>query len=141
MTLGRMIFFFDETKKFAGIRAHRFGQIFVGLDVVSFIVQASGASMTTNSSQSTVMLGIHIYMGGIGLQQLFILCFTIMLVLFYRKISAAESTSSNWERMNSGSMPWRWLFYGIYAALTMITVYLSYPLLERYLSRLHRLIK
>jgi hypothetical protein len=131
MTLGRMVNFFDESKKLAGIKAKRFGSIFVWLDISAFIVQAVGVSITTqtNVSSDTIMMGVHIYMGGIGLQELFIICYTTLMVKLHKRLIRNEQLGINIERLHRGSMPWRWLFYGIYAGLFCITV--SYFLYRR----------
>lgn len=124
MTLGRMVNFYDEHKKLGGIKAKRFGSIFVWLDITAFIVQAVGVSITTqtNVATSTIMNGVHIYMGGIGLQEFFILCYISLLVTLHRRLIRNEQLGINIEHLHRGSMPWRWLFYGTYAALFCITV-------------------
>ena len=68
MTLGRMINFYLPEQKLCRVSARRFGTIFVCLDIFAFIVQLAGAVLTTgdDESESTVMMGVHIYMGGIG---------------------------------------------------------------------------
>lgn len=124
MVLGRLVYFYDERKKLAKISAERLALLFVCLDIVSFIVQAAGASMTVSNTapQSTIMNGIHIYMGGIALQEVFILCYTVLSIKMHRKIIAMERKGINIEKMQRASMPWRWVFYGMYGALLMITV-------------------
>lgn len=124
MTLGRMVNFFDPDQYLAGISARRYGLIFVGLDIISFIVQAVGAVITsqTGVSESTTMLGVHIYMGGIGLQEFFILGFVFLLVKMHKRMLFLERNGIAHERLNRGSMPWRWLFYSVYTALLCITV-------------------
>lgn len=135
-----------RTARLAGVSARRFGLLFVLLDIVAFIVQASGAVMLSGNdvSQHTIELGIHIYMGGIGLQQFFILCFVALTVTLHRKIRRAAAAAAAWRRyennagqeafedevvgvdvegkMGRGSMPWQWLFWGMYLALVMISV-------------------
>ncbi|KAL1964502.1 hypothetical protein VTN77DRAFT_6928 [Rasamsonia byssochlamydoides] len=132
MTLGRMLWFFDETQRLGGLSPQRFGTAFVALDIVSFIVQAAGASITTSSnvSQSTLETGIHIYMGGIGLQEFFILGFIGLMVTLHRRLIQQEQRGVLLHRLHNGSLPWRWLFYGMYFALVMITVRIIYRLVE-----------
>lgn len=124
MTLGRMVWFFDERKKLAGLSPQRFGSIFVWLDVFSFLVQATGAiiSQQTGVPNSTIMLGLHVYMVGIGVQEFFVLCFSIMLITLHRRLLLQEQRGIMLERLHNGNLKWRWLFYGMYFALTMITV-------------------
>lgn len=125
MTLGRMIYFFVEDRKLAGISAQNYGVIFVWLDVIAFLVQLAGASITsqTDTSQSTIMIGVHIYMGGIGVQELFIVIFTCLFVKLHRKLLHAERIGVlDMEKAHRGSLNWRWVFYGTYISLAMITV-------------------
>lgn len=121
-----MTHFYLPGQKLCGITARRFGVVFVLLDIVAFLVQLAGASLTTNTDGGShlVLLGLHIYMGGIGLQEAFILGFTALTVHLHRKLARMENIGSdpNIERLARGSFPWRWLFYTVYFALSMITV-------------------
>ncbi|KAJ5301175.1 uncharacterized protein N7443_006177 [Penicillium atrosanguineum] len=126
MTLGRMVNFFLPDKKLGRINARRFGLIFVCLDILAFMVQLGGAALSSNTGESmkTVMLGLHLYMGGIGLQELFILCFLALTIHLHRKLLQLErsGTETDLQKLSHGSYPWRWLFYTIYVALGLITV-------------------
>ncbi|KAH8703307.1 RTA1 like protein-domain-containing protein [Talaromyces proteolyticus] len=132
MTLGRMVWFFDETKRLGGLSAQRFGSLFVWLDVISFLVQAAGAllSSSKDASDSTVQLGLHLYMAGIGIQEFFIVCFTGLLVILHRRLIRQEQRGVMLERLNNGTLRWRWLFYGMYFALAMITIRIIFRLAE-----------
>lgn len=134
MTLGRMVWFFDETQKLAKLSARRFGTLFVLLDIFSFIIQLIGAVPIAlpKSSHNTQLLGLHIYMAGIGLQQFFILCFTGLMVTLHRRLIQQERRGVLLDRLQNGSLRWRWLFYGIYFVLLMITVsvYLPFSFLD-----------
>ncbi|KAK9325286.1 RTA1 like protein-domain-containing protein [Lipomyces orientalis] len=133
MTLGRMIYFFLPDQRLGRISAKRYGVMFVWLDIVSFIVQLAGASITTgtNVPSSTVMLGLHIYMGGIGLQEFFILVFTCLTIhLHHRMLSMEHSGKLDPDKLNRGSIPWPWMLYAIYTALVMITVRIVFRLCQ-----------
>lgn len=125
MTLGRMIYFFVEDRKLAGISAQKYGVIFVWLDIVAFLVQLAGASITsqTGVKQSTIMVGVHLYMGGIGVQEFFIVIFTFLFIKLHRQMLHSERIGTlDLEKSHRGSLNWRWVFYGTYASLGMITV-------------------
>ncbi|KIA75996.1 hypothetical protein HK57_00173 [Aspergillus ustus] len=143
MTLGRLIYFFLPDGRLGGFSAKRFGHIFVWLEIVAFIVQLAGAGITssTDATQKTIMLGVHIYMGGIGLQQFFIFVFTALFIHLQQRIAELERTGQG--RLDTdiplekthhglvrGSAPWRWLFYSIYAALFLISVRIVFRLAQ-----------
>jgi signal transduction histidine kinase len=87
MVLGRAIHFFLDDDRVFGIRARRITLMFVLFDIAAFLVQATGGAMTSNSEPaSTQRLGLHIYMGGVGLQLLFICVFIALAVQFQRKM-------------------------------------------------------
>lgn len=126
MTLGRMLYFYQPGRKIFHISARRFGTVFVCLDIFAFIVQVAGALMSSaQDSGNIVMTGLHIYMGGIGLQEFFILCFTALAVQLHRGMLQMERRGEQAHKLSSGAIPWRWLFYAIYFALVMITVSLE----------------
>ncbi|KAI9040333.1 alkaline D-peptidase [Aspergillus affinis] len=92
MTIGRLIYFFIPDKRLGGITAKRYGQLFVWLDIVAFLVQAVGAVMTSNTqaTNAEIMRGVHIYMGGIGLQELFILIFSGLAIHLHRRMLSMD---------------------------------------------------
>ncbi|OGE52285.1 hypothetical protein PENARI_c010G11501 [Penicillium arizonense] len=125
MTLGRIIYFYLPQRKLAGISAQRYGIIFVTLDIIAFLVQLAGASLTSNTGTETktVLLGLHIYMGGIGMQEFFILCFSGLAIQLHRIILHMERDGVlGLEKLQQGAFSWRWLFYSVYFALGMITI-------------------
>ncbi|PKX99666.1 RTA1 domain-containing protein [Aspergillus novofumigatus IBT 16806] len=133
MTLGRLIHFFIPGQRLGGISANRYGLIFVWLDILAFIVQLAGASITTQHEvpTSTTMLGIHIYMGGIGLQELFVLIFGVLAIHLHRRMVQMENYGElDHEKTTRGSISWRWLFWALYAALTLITIRIIFRLCQ-----------
>jgi hypothetical protein len=120
-----MIHFFLPERRLAGISARRYGIIFVTLDIIAFLVQLGGAALTTNTNaeQKTVLLGLHLYMGGIGMQEFFILCFLGLAIHLHRTmIRMEESGQIDMVKLQRGRFSWRGLFYSIYFTLGMITV-------------------
>lgn len=119
-----MIHFFLPDQKLVGISARRFGVLFVCLDIFAFLVQAAGALLSSSQEGgSLVMTGLHIYMGGIGLQEAFILCFTALAIDLHRKLIRMEGSEADYNgKLTQGPFSWRWLFYALYFTLGMITV-------------------
>ncbi|KAF8578582.1 RTA1-domain-containing protein [Ramaria rubella] len=122
MILGRMIHFFLPDQMVLGIKARRLTLLFVLLDVTAFIVQGGGGSMlSSNNDPKTIELGLHIYMGGIGLQELFIIFFSFLAISFHKKVKS----------LNTGRRTkWKPLLYTLYASLVLITIRVIFRLIE-----------
>ncbi|DAA73431.1 TPA_exp: putative RTA1 domain protein [Trichophyton benhamiae CBS 112371] len=129
MVLGRMVHFFLPDKRCFGISARRLTVIFVCLDIFAFLTQGASTSLLNSDSASSIKIGINLYMGGIGLQELFILIFIGLAVRFQYKMAIVEQT----EHSNG---PWRPLLYTVYATLVLITIRIIYRLVE-YSGGLH----
>lgn len=124
MTLGRMIHFFHPSRSLLRVPATIFAALFVALDVVSFIIQLVGGSMAgPTAPPEEQMRPIHIYMGGIGLQEVFILAFVGLALVFQRDMRRAE-------KLHNGREGWRPLVWALYFSLGSITVRIVYRLVE-----------
>ncbi|KAM0260875.1 hypothetical protein ACHAPA_010091 [Fusarium lateritium] len=128
MTLGRMVYYFTPSHSLIGIPAATLAAIFVGLDIVSFIVQLVGGSMAGPSSPPDErMKAIHIYMGGIGLQEFFIVIFVVLCVIFQRKMHKMNQQGGIKAFFTSD---WGRLLCTLYFSLAMISVRIFYRLIE-----------
>lgn len=116
MIMGRMVWNFISDRKIAKIKAHRFGLYFILLDVAAFLVQVYGAASASGTDLTTkqIMLGIHIYMGGVGFQQFCIIVFVALTYFFHRELLRQPTTDS----VKRAFM----MLYVIYAVLGLITV-------------------
>lgn len=125
MVLARMIHFFVPERRIGMFKPSLLAKIFVLLDFASFVVQMIGGLMANGTGEQQ-MNGIHIYMGGIGIQEFFIICFLVLAVQFQRIMLQLEK---------AGQLPvekhnWRRLLYALYASLVAITVRIIYRLVE-----------
>ncbi|KAJ7735968.1 RTA1 domain-containing protein [Mycena metata] len=109
--MARLVYLFVPEKRVGGINAQRLSLCFVLLDITAFLIQAVGGSIG--------LLGIHVYEGGIGLQELFILGFIGLVIRFHYKMRRLE-----------GSTEWKRPLYTIYATLGLITIRIIYRLVE-----------
>lgn len=119
MAMGRMVWNFTSRAKVFGITAWRFTLIFVVLDIVAFVIQVYGAAMTQsgpNLSEETILRYLHIYMGGVGVQQLFILTFLVYAFGFHRTVLQERLLDSN---INAKCMT---LLYTLYICVGLISV-------------------
>ncbi|KAL1890735.1 hypothetical protein Sste5346_008060 [Sporothrix stenoceras] len=86
MVFGRLVHNYTPDRKLWGLPASKFGLVFVVLDIVAFVVQVYGAATATKNDIPTdeVLRSLHIYMGGVGIQLLFILmCCAFGFKLFF----------------------------------------------------------
>jgi hypothetical protein len=88
--------------------------------------------ISPGASQSTLMTGIHIYMGGIGLQELCILIFTSIAIKFsiVMRQRERELASSRHQILDGKPNNWRVLLYVLYASLTLITTRIIFRMIE-----------
>ncbi|KAJ7487224.1 RTA1 like protein-domain-containing protein [Mycena galericulata] len=119
--MSRFVYFFVPEKRVGGINARRLSLCFVLLDITAFLMQATGGTIISNSDPKIAALGIHIYMGGIGLQQFFILGFVALVIRFHYKM----------RHLGAGGPPtWKRPLYLIYVSLGLITIRIIFRLIE-----------
>ncbi|KAH7150291.1 RTA1 like protein-domain-containing protein [Dactylonectria estremocensis] len=129
MTLGRMVYFFIPSKSILHMPAVALGALFVGLDIISFIIQLVGGSMAgPGSPPDEQQRAVHIYMGGIALQEFFILIFVGLCIAFQRAMSRVEGPGK--KTVTFFRLPWGTLLCALYFSLAMITVRIIYRLIE-----------
>src|ERR1700761_8477991 len=88
MTIARLVYFFLSSQSILNIDAASLVKYLAWSDVITFVVQAVGASMASPGSGSTVLdIGSKIYMVGIGIQEASILFCFVLLVTLHRKIA------------------------------------------------------
>ncbi|KAJ7226969.1 RTA1 like protein-domain-containing protein [Mycena pura] len=120
VVMARLIYFFVPEKRIAGIRAQRLSLVFVLLDITAFLVQVAGGVLINPSNSAKLqLLAIHIYMGGIGIQQFFVCGFTALVVCFHRRMRALD-----------GSTEWKRPLYTMYASVVLITIRIIFRLIE-----------
>ena len=124
MVLGRMVYNFTTSARILRIKAWRFGLYFVLLDVIAFLIQATGASMASGSglTNDQIERGLHIYMGGIGFQLFFILCFIYIAYRFHKELNENSATMHNVGAHH--------LLFVLYTVLGLIAVRIIFRLIE-----------
>lgn len=136
MTFARMVHVYIPDRKVWIVKASQVSKLFVLADILSFIVQASGGILVSPGvSASTQEIGMHIYEGGIGLQEVFILCFIGLMIAFHLRINKLNKerplqpeevnlNSANGENRREVERPRGALalLYALYAVLAFITV-------------------
>jgi hypothetical protein len=124
------------------IRPRTLSTVFVLLDVAAFVVQlVGGASAGPTASAEQRQRGINIYMGGIAFQQLAVVVFATLCVVFAKEMSRIERKEAAGGRTSRsrqrGLFPllrqqrgWRPLLFSLFLGLSMITVRIVYRLIE-----------
>ncbi|KAH1442409.1 hypothetical protein KXW28_001763 [Aspergillus fumigatus] len=127
MVLARMIHFFVPDRRIGIFKPSMLAMIFVVLDLGSFVIQLTGGSMAgAGADHDTMMKGIHIYMGGIGIQEFFIVLFLFIAIQFHRQMLHLNRHG----RLVGPKAKWRGLLYALYASLLFITVRIIFRLVE-----------
>ena len=116
MVFGRMVNFFIPSHSLLKTPAPIFATGFVLLDIVTFVIQLIGGSWAGPTAPADQQLqGVHIYMGGIGIQQFFILVFLGLAARFHAQMLEMEKR----QVVKAG---WKKILYTLYASLGLISV-------------------
>lgn len=113
MTLGRVIRAVDGGE-FSLIRLNWLTRIFVAGDVVSFIVQASGAAMKSQVEDVDPDVGTNIVVGGLVFQVIVFGIFMVVAAVFNRRFRNSGGSS------HSRDIPWQVVLSMLYATSAMI---------------------
>ncbi|KFY78699.1 hypothetical protein V499_02192 [Pseudogymnoascus sp. VKM F-103] len=126
MVMGRMIWNYIPSAKLYRITAWRFSAFFVIFDIIALIIQVAGASSSAGNRRPNqqVINAIHIYMGGVGFQQFFILLFLVFAIKFHQTVLQQVRQGAKGA---SGALP---LLYAIYLVLALITMRIVFRLCE-----------
>ncbi|KAI1341249.1 RTA1 like protein-domain-containing protein [Xylariaceae sp. FL0016] len=136
MVLGRLIHQHIPARTIFSVPAPVLGAGFVALDFAAFGVQLAGGSMAGPTAPPAQQLrAIHVYMGGIGLQQLFIVVFVAFAARFQLEMrrggggGAVGGGGAGGETALVGS-GWFRLLIALYASLAFITIRIIFRLVE-----------
>ncbi|CAK7231652.1 hypothetical protein SCUCBS95973_007990 [Sporothrix curviconia] len=98
MVFGRLVHNYTPDRKLWGLPASKFGLVFVVLDIVAFVIQVYGAATATaqNITTDDELRDLHVYMGGVGVQLVFILICLVFGVKLWSVMrhEAAQSPSA-----------------------------------------------
>ncbi|QKD50565.2 RTA1 like protein-domain-containing protein [Fusarium oxysporum Fo47] len=120
MILGRMVWTLSKAGKVLGLSAWRVGYLSVVLDKIAAVVQIYGAATAsdTNVGNEVILRGLHIYMAGIAIQQLFICIFSVIAICFHRDTSVVLPRNA------------LLLLYCLYFAVILISTRIIFRLIE-----------
>ncbi len=133
MTLARLVWCFLPTRRLGPLLGgHSLGRYFVAGDILAFLVQAVGGVMASPTADpGIVRLGLNVYLGGLACQQIFIVVFLCLVVVFQRRAPDAVVDTDEEKPPAGGrvvrTQSWKSALYGIYAAIFFITVSAAQP--------------
>jgi hypothetical protein len=115
-----MIYFFHPSHALFSIPAPTLAISFVTFDFAAFIIQLIGGAWAGPTAPPEQQLkGVHIYMGGIGIQQFFICLFLGLAIKFQLDMARLERAG----RIPEGpKRRWRRPLYTVYTTLGLISV-------------------
>lgn len=128
MVFARIVHFYAPDRKVWLFSPSILALIFVTLDIVSFVVQLVGGGMAgPGATLESQKKGLDIYMGGIGMQEGFIVLFLGLVIKFHMNMLRAERAG----RLAADKISsWKWLIWALYACLLAITIRIVYRLAE-----------
>ncbi|KAF2874642.1 RTA1 like protein-domain-containing protein [Massariosphaeria phaeospora] len=128
MVFARIVHFYSPTRKIWFFSPSILALVFVTLDIVSFVIQLVGGGMAgPGASPESQKKGLNIYMGGIGMQEGFIVLFLGLVITFHRDQLQAERVGRLTADKIGG---WKWLIWALYGCLLAITIRIIYRLAE-----------
>ncbi|KAI0347274.1 RTA1-domain-containing protein [Trametopsis cervina] len=132
MLLGRLVAWL-KADKYLLIRPSRVTKVFVISDVVTFLIQALGGSITVSAKTDfkKAQLGTHIVLLGLVLQLISFIFFFFMLIHFLVRIHSSERKI--WTR-DSGVLPmlqdWRAFAFAMFLSCVGVLVRSTYRTIE-----------
>lgn len=128
MVFARTVHFYSPTRKVWLFSPSILALIFVTLDILSFVIQLIGGGMAgPGSTPESQRKGLDIYMGGIGMQEGFIVLFLGLVIKFHRDQLQAERHG---KLAADKMVGWRRLVYALYGCLVAISIRIIYRLAE-----------
>ncbi|KZV97419.1 RTA1-domain-containing protein [Exidia glandulosa HHB12029] len=128
MLLGRIARFLG-TEKHMIVMPSRITKIFIFSDVATFMIQATGSSLTIINT-SNVKLGSNIFLGGLILQAASFGFFTIMFAIWMRRVCTSEPHIWSQDRAKKWYNDWRALAGALVVSCIGILVRSGYRIAE-----------
>ncbi|OGE49975.1 hypothetical protein PENARI_c019G09408 [Penicillium arizonense] len=116
MELGRIVLMV-KGEKLALVRVSWMTKIFVAGDVLSFLMQASGAGIMVTGSSSSSSTGQNVIIGGLFVQIIFFGFFLISALVFQRRIRADSAASAVADQY-----PWRKHMWALHSSSILVLI-------------------
>lgn len=112
-----------SAERFSLIRIKWITKIFVSCDIITFLIQGTGAGMTAESTMSK--LGQYIVLAGLAIQILTFVLFVVTAVVFANRMKANPTSA-----VKQGEVPWKKHLHSLYAISAMILLRSTFRIIE-----------
>lgn len=131
MVLGRVIAMLPNGERYSMIRLNWMTKIFVGGDVLSFLMQSTGGGIlgTSDGDPDKVKFGEHVIVGGLFVQLAFFGFFMLVSVLFWFKYHRGEVIDRHVIETSS-QCRWRSLLKVLFATSGLILIRSVFRVIE-----------
>lgn len=116
MELGRVILMV-QGEQLALVRVRWMTKIFVAGDVLSFLMQASGAGLLVTGSQDSASTGQNVIIGGLIVQILFFGFFLVSAVIFQYRLNARPAAAAA-----ASQFPWRKHMWALHSSSILVLI-------------------
>ncbi|KAH6664441.1 RTA1 domain-containing protein, partial [Halenospora varia] len=126
ITFSHLLHTFHPSRRILNLSPRVLSTLFVSLDIGTFVIQiVGGSSASPASPPEDQKKGVDIYMGGIGIQQFFIVIFVLLAIKFQLEMSHFVKIGKV-ENWNKGKR----LLWAIYACVGFITIRILFRLIQ-----------
>ncbi|OCH94121.1 RTA1-like protein [Obba rivulosa] len=129
MILGRLARYLDCSRHLL-IAPTKIARVFVISDVVTFLIQAGGASLSTAKTESALKAGEHIFLVGLILQLVSFCIFLLIYVRFLLLVWKRDPQLWNADHSKVWYDDWRALAYALLISSIAIFVRCTYRVIE-----------
>ncbi|OCH86232.1 RTA1-like protein [Obba rivulosa] len=129
MVLGRLASYLD-CGRYLFISPRKIARVFVISDIVTFIIQGAGASLSTAKTESALRLGGHIFLTGLVLQLISFGVFFSMYIRFLVLVRMREPGLWHSDRGKAWYKDWRALAYTLLISSIAVLVRCTYRVIE-----------
>ncbi|OCH89394.1 RTA1-like protein [Obba rivulosa] len=129
MVLGRLASYLDCGRHLF-ISPRKIARVFVISDIVTFLIQGAGASLSTAKTESALRLGGHIFLAGLTLQLISFGVFLAMYIRFLVLVRMREPRLWHSDRDKAWYKDWRALAYTLLISSIGVLVRCTYRVIE-----------
>jgi len=136
--LGRLARYL-KCEKHLVVPSHRIAVFFMGSDVITFLIQAVGGSMSVSDNLQTALTGSHIFLTGLTAQFVSFLFFTIVYILFLWNTYRYDCEVFSHDKGQKWYDDWRVLAFALFISCIGIlirSVYRTVELSQGYIGHL-----